>query len=53
MRIELVHEPSAGPRPFLLRARLAGGLVQESFATREDAEAARPAFASALRQAFA
>lgn len=53
MRIELVHEPSAGPRPFLLRARLAGGVIQEGFATREAAEAARPTFVSALRGAFA
>ena len=48
MKIELVHEPAAGPRPFLLRARLAAGLIHEGFATREAAEAARPAFAAAL-----
>lgn len=53
MKIELVHEPTAGPRPFLLRARLAGGVIQEGFATLEAAEAARPAFAAALRGAFA
>ena len=53
MKIELVHEPTAGPRPFLLRARLPGGLIQEGFATREAAEAARSAFAAAVRGAFA
>ena len=53
MTIELVHEPTAGPRPFLLRARLAGSLIQEGFATRETAEAARPAFGAAVRGAFA
>ncbi len=52
MKSELAHEPAGGPRPCRRRARLAGRLIQDGGTPRAAAEAARPAFAAALREAW-
>ncbi|WP_375455739.1 hypothetical protein [uncultured Methylobacterium sp.] len=52
MSIELVYEPAAGPRPYLLRCRLAGTLIEAGYPTHAAASAARPEFAAMLRGGY-
>ncbi|MCJ2108053.1 hypothetical protein MKK70_22285 [Methylobacterium sp. E-041] len=52
MQITLVHEPSAGRLPYILRCLCGGCEVSLGFADQASAEAARPEFSAAMREAF-
>lgn len=52
MSIELIHEPAAGPEPYILRCRFAGGVIDVGFRTEAEAEAAFPVIACAYWKAF-
>ena len=52
MTITLVHEPSAGRLPYILRCVRGGCTVNLGFADAASADAARPEFTAAMREAF-
>lgn len=53
MKIELLHQPARGSSPYVLRCQFGGASVEVGYPTQVAAEAARPDFAKACREAFA
>ncbi|WP_187275159.1 hypothetical protein [Methylobacterium sp. WL120] len=52
MTITLVHQPGAGRLPFALRCVRGDCTVDVGYADEASAQAARPEFAAAMREAF-
>lgn len=52
MKVELQHVPAASALPFVLSCTCGVNRIQVGFRSREEAEAALPEFARAVREAF-